>query len=553
MNQTHFPVWPKRLPQTLVLPRTPLFEFLETSARRFPQQAGLVYYGRKMSYPELWDSCLRLSAALAKRGVRKGDRVAVYMQNCPHFVISFLGIMRANAVTVPLNPMLVAEEFRRLLEDCGARVVITTTDLYPRIAGVCEEMGIREVIVGSYLDYLPENPEIPVGEFLTQVPIRAETGISWTEVMATEEAPPTMDVGPDDLCLLPYTAGSTGIPKGCMHTHATVTSNVYGSIYWSGSTPSAVILAALPFFHVTGMVHSFLAAVAMGADFVVLTRWDRSTALAAIDRYKVTSWACITTMLIDLLASPDIAKRDISSLNFVGGGGAPLPVAVGEQLKQLTGLVFAEGYGLTETISQTHWNPVDRAKLGSIGIPVFGVDSRIVDVGTLEELPLGQQGEIVINGPQVLKGYWKKPQETSAAFFELDGLTFFRTGDIGRMDEEGYFFVLDRVKRMINAAGFKVWPAEVESVLYRHPAVLEACVVGIPDKERVEKVKAFVVLRPEQTGKITEEDIVKWSKEQMSAYKYPRLVEFVPALPKSGAGKILWRELQDKERRKLKA
>ena len=234
------------------------------------------------------------------------------------------------------------------------------------------------------------------------------------------------------------------------------------------------------------------------------------------------------------------------------GGGAPLPVAVGEQLKKLTGLIFAEGYGLTETISQTHWNPPDRAKLGSIGIPVFGVDSRIVDVGTLKELPLGEQGEIVINGPQVLKGYWNKPEETAGVFFELDGKTFFRTGDIGRMDEEGYFYVLDRVKRMINAAGFKVWPAEVESILYRHPAVLEACVVGLPDKERVEKAKAFIVLRPEQVGKITEEEIIKWSKEQMSAYKYPRLVEFVTALPKSGAGKILWRELQEKEREKLK-
>ena len=552
MNQTHFPFWPKRVPHSLVLPGTPLFEFLETSARRFPFQAGLIYYGRKLSYPELWDSCLRLSAALAGRGVRKGDRVAVYMQNCPHFVISFLGIMRANAVTVPLNPMLVAGEFRRLLEDCGARVVITTTDLYPRVAGICEEMGIADVIVGSYHDYLPENPEIPAGDFLTQVPARAEAGDPWLEVLATAGSPPEVEVGPDDLCLLPYTAGSTGIPKGCMHTHATVTSNVWGSIYWSGSTPSAVILAALPFFHVTGMVHSFLAPVAMGADFVVLTRWDRGTALAAIDQYKVSSWACITTMLIDLLASPDIAKRDISSLNFVGGGGAPLPVAVGEQLKQLTGLIFAEGYGLTETISQTHWNPLDRTKLGSIGIPVFGVDARIVDVATLKELPPGEQGEIVINGPQVLKGYWNKPGETAEVFFELDGKTFFRTGDIGRMDEEGYFYVLDRVKRMINAAGFKVWPAEVEAVLYGHPAVLEACVVGIPDKERVETVKAFIVPRPEQAEKITAEEIIKWSKEHMSAYKYPRLIEFVEALPKSGAGKILWRELQEKEHQKLK-
>ena len=212
-----------------------------------------------------------------------------------------------------------------------------------------------------------------------------------------------------------------------------------------------------------------------------------------------------------------------------------------------------EGYGLTETISQTHVNPPDRSKAGSIGIPAFGVDARIVDVSTLEELPVGEQGEIVINGPSVLKGYWGKPEETEKAFMELDSKKFLRTGDIGYMDEEGYFYVSDRLKRMINAAGFKVWPAEVESVLYRHPAVLEVCVVGVPDAERVENVKALVVLKPEAIGKVTAEEIVKWSKEQMSAYKYPRLIEFVESLPKSGTGKIPWRQLQEQERAKYQA
>lgn len=552
MNQKHFPFWPNRVPKTLVYPETPLFEFLETSARRYPSHTAIIYYGRKINYAEFWDACLRFAGVLSGMGLKKGDRVAIYMQNCPHFAVSFLGSMRANAVVVPLNPMLVDEELRKLLGDSGPKALITTTELYPRVGTICSEMGIENVIAGSLSDYIPEKPDIPMPDFIAAVPADIEGAANWKKVLADAPPPPPVEVTADDLCLLPYTAGSTGIPKGCMHTHATVTSNVMGSLHWINGAPSSVGLAALPFFHVTGMIHSFLAPIAMGGSSVILTRWDRQAALAAIEKYKVNVWANITTMLIDLLASPDIEQRDLSSLSFVGGGGAPLPVAVGEKLQKMTGLVFAEGYGLTETISQTHWNPPDRPKLGSVGIPVFGVDARIIDLSTLEEVPQGEQGEIVVNGPEVLKGYWNKPEATREAFIEIDGKQFFRTGDIGRMDEEGYFYILDRVKRMINAAGFKVWPAEVESILYRHPAVLEACVIGVPDEERVENVKAFIVVRQDAESGISPDDVIAWSKGQMSAYKYPRIVEFVDALPKSGAGKILWRQLQEEELGKIK-
>ena len=551
MNQRHYPFWPKRLSKSLLVPKTPLYEFLETSSRRYPDQTATIYYGRRISYSELWESCCNLAGSLARMGVGKGDRAALYLQNSPHFVIGYLGIIRAGAVVVPLNPMLTAGEFSKLLNDSGAKVIITTTELLPRVAETCRELGGIKIIAGSYKDYLPDEPELPIPDFMLQAPEKADGALSWMDVMAEKAGPPDVAIDPDDLCLLPYTAGSTGIPKGCMHTHRSVMTNVMGAITWANATNTSCTLAALPFFHVTGMIHSFLAPIAGGFTSVILTRWDREAALQAFEKYGITTWANITTMLIDLLSAPDIKDRDISTLNFVGGGGAPLPVAVGERLKELTGLVFAEGYGLTETISQTHWNPPDRPKLGSVGIPVFGVDARIVDVASLTEVPVGDQGEIVINGDQVLQGYWNKPKETAEAFMELDGKTFFRTGDIGRMDEDGYFYVVDRVKRMINAAGFKIWPAEVESTLYRNPAVLEACVIGVPDPERVETAKAFIVLRPEYVGKTSEKDIIAWSKEQMSAYKYPRLVEFVDALPKSGAGKILWRELQDKEKAKL--
>jgi fatty-acyl-CoA synthase len=550
MNQTHYKYWPKRLPKSLVYPQTPLHDFLETSARRYPDRPAIIYYGRRISYSEFWTECLRLAGALAGLGIVKGDRVALYMQNSPHFVIGFLGGIRAGAVVVPMNPMLVASEFSHLLGDSGAKIVITTTDLYPRVADQCRERGVSEIIVGSYQDYLPEQPELPVPEFMLQAAPRIGGTREWTTTLAKAPSAPDLTFNADDLCLLPYTAGSTGLPKGCMHTHANITANAIGSMAWNSVTPMSVCLAALPFFHVTGMIHSFLAPIIAGACSVQLTRWDRLAALAAIEKYKVSHWTNITTMLIDLLATPKIEERDISSLTEVGGGGAPLPAALGEKLKKMTGLIYVEGYGLTETISQTHVNPPDNVKLGCIGIPVFGVDARIIDISTLEELPAGEQGEIVVNGPSVLKGYWGKPEETEKAFIEIDNKKFLRTGDIGHMDADGYFFISDRLKRMINAAGFKVWPAEVESVLYRHPAVLEVCVIGVPDIERVENVKALVVLRPEAIGKVTADDIIKWSKEQMSAYKYPRLIDIVESLPKTGTGKVPWRQLQEEERAK---
>ncbi len=547
MNRRHMAHWPRRLPTSLARPETPLFELLETSARRYPGRTAMVFYGTRITYSEFWEASLRLAGALAGLGVGRGDRVALLLQNSPHFPIAFMGILRAGAVVVPLNPMLTGDEAGNLLADSGAGVLITTSDLYPGAKVACRKAGVRHLVVGAYTDYLPEEPTLEVPEGMSRPGETPEGAVGWNDLLAGAPAAPPVEADAGDLCLLPFTAGSTGVPKGCMHTHATVMTNVWGSVHWATATPSSVMLAALPFFHVTGLIHCFLAPVAAGGTFVLMTRWNRATALDAIEKYRVTSWPNITTMLIDLLASPDIDRRDLGSLVFVGGGGAPLPPAVGELLREKTGLVYAEGYGLTETISQTHWNPPDEPRLGSIGIPVFDVDARIVDVLTLEELDVGEEGEIVVHGPQVFQGYWNQPEATEEAFFEMDGTRFFRTGDIGRMDSDGFFYIVDRRKRMINAAGFKVWPAEVESILHRHPAVLEVCVVGVPDPVRVENVKAFVVKKPGHED-LTAEEIIAWSRERMAAYKYPRIVEFVDALPKSGAGKVQWRKLQEQER-----
>ena len=544
--------WPARLPKTLDYPEVPLFRLLEVTAEYFPGKTAINYYGKEISYRELWESVEKLAGALAKRGVKKGDRVAIYMQNSPHYIVGFYGIMRANAIVVPANPMLTEDELTYLLKDSGAIGIITTTDLRSRAEKAGNNAGLKFILVGSYSDYLPAEPTIPVPDFVLASSSAPIDDSGWSKALNEDNPLPPVEVTYQDLCLLPYTSGSTGVPKGCMHTHQTVISNLLSSYYWMQMTPTSVHLSVLPLFHVTGLIHNMLAPLYAGAKLVLLTRWDRQAAAAAIEKYGCTHWVNISTMVVDFLNAPDISSCNLSSLMVVGGGGAPLPEAIGRRLEELTGLKYVEGYGLTETISQTHFNPPDRPKLQCIGIPDFGVDARIVDTETLKELPANEQGELVIAGPEVFKGYWNLPEETAAAFIEIEGKHFFRTGDVCYMDEEGYFHILDRTKRMINAAGFKVWPAEIEGYLYQHPAIAEVCVVGVPDPVRIENVKAYVVLKPGYEGKITTEEIIAWSKERMAAYKYPRIIEFVNSLPKSGSGKIMWRVLQEREKERAK-
>jgi len=551
VNNNHYRFWPARIPHELVYPRVPLFEFLDTSARRYPESDAVVYYGTRINYLSLLIAVEKLAGALHGMGVRKGDRVALYLQNSPHYMISFFGVMRANAVVVPVNPMLTERELKFLLEDSGAAVLITTSDLYPRAVGL-KGKTLREIIVGDYTDYLPESPAIPVPSGMAARGGISGGAILWQDLLAQENQPaPTVEVGPGDLAMLPYTSGSTGIPKGCMHTHATIISNTVSSAVWHSVVAGSTVLATLPLFHVTGLIHSMLAPIYAGGTVVLLSRWDREAAITAIEKYRCSLWTNITTMVVDLLNHPDIARRDLSSLAVIGGGGAPMPGPVAQKLLELTGLRYLEGYGMTETISQTHINPPDRPKLQCIGIPDFGVDARIIDLESGEELPPGNEGELIVSGPEIMAGYWNRPGDNIDAFIEKDGRRFLRTGDICRMDDEGYFYIVDRSKRMINAAGFKVWPTEVEAVLYGHPAISEVCVVGTPDPVRVENVKAFIVLRDQYRGKVTDGEIIAWAKENMAAYRYPRIVQFVDQLPKSGTGKILWRELQQMEKEKV--
>lgn len=552
MPNLHFEHWPK-ISKSLKLPETSLYENLKVSAARYPDQSAIYYYGHTISYKELDEEVNDLAGFLQQKlGVIKGERVLLFMQNSPQFVIGFYAISRADAVVVPINPMLTPEELSFYIKDCEINTALVGQELYDKVQPLVGTTPLNNVVVTAYSDYKGD-------EFSGTVPPEAEAArnvynqaghFHWKEAIEAKYEPGEHTTSADDLVVLPYTSGTTGLPKGCMHTNRTVQANTIGAYHWSSSTTSAVHLTTLPLFHVTGMVHSMHMPIYSGSTMVLMTRWNREAAVELIKSQGCTHWVAIATMIVDFLANPKLIPEDIGTLTSISGGGAALPEAVGEKLYKLTGLRFVEGYGLSETIAQTHFNPPDRPKMQCLGIPSFDVDARIIEPSTGKELGAGEIGEIVVNGPQVMVGYYNREDENRNSFIDIDGKKFFRTGDIGRFDEEGYYFMVDRVKRMINASGYKVWPTEVESYLYKHPAIQQAVVVGIPDPRRGESVKAFVILNEGYDGEISEDEIIEWSKHHMAAYKYPREVEFRSQFPMTSSGKILWRKLQEEEREK---
>jgi len=549
LNTTHYACWPAGLPYAISTPDTSVYVNLEISARRYPDRPAIIFYDTVLSYAQLHAEVLALAGYLQKVcGVQRGDRVLLNMQNSPQFIIGYYAIMRADAMVVPVNPMLMTDELKHYIEDSGAKVALVSQEIFPRTAPLVGNSGLKQAIVATYSDYVSAPTDLNVPEFV-RAPrdVPALPGVvAWKSAIEERQAPLPHLAGPDDLACMPYTSGTTGKPKGCIHTHRSVIFNSVASPTWSGPVaPDNVTLAVLPFFHVTGMQSVMNAMIYSGGATVVLPRWDRDAAGQLITRYKVTTWTLIPTMMIDFLSNPRLPEFDISGLRRVSGGGAAMPAAVAQKLLELTGQNYMEGYGLSETMAASHVNPPGRMKQQCLGVPYLNVDSRIVDPVTLQELPPGETGEIWINGPQVFQGYWNDPKKTADAFAELDGKRFFRSGDLGYMDDEGFFFFTDRLKRMINASGFKVWPAEVEAMMYQHPAVQECCIIAARDPYRGETVKAVIVKRPGVDA--SPEDIMQWAHEKMAAYKVPRVVEFVEALPKSATGKVMWRALQEKE------
>ena len=559
--RAHHRFWPSRLPHAITPPATSLWDNLETSARRYPHKAALVFFGRVISYAQLLQKAERLAACLQGLGVNSGDRVVLNMQNCPQLVIAHFAILRANAVVVPVNPMNRTEELKHYITDPDARVAITTADLAAELAGASNALAptlrLAHLLVSHFTDAFDadvageDSPPAAWAEWLLTrhpAPVLVDGQVhDWVGALANELPLGPLTAGPADLAILPYTSGTTGLPKGCMHPHASIMHNAVASGLWGNGSAENVVLAVVPMFHITGMVSMMHTSIRSGATLVLMPRWDRELAGRLISARRVTHWTNIPTMVIDLMASPNFERFDLSSLVYIGGGGAAMPQAVAQRLFEQFGLRYIEGYGLTETAAPSHSNPPDAPKQQCLGIPFMGTDARVIDPETLLEMPVGEQGEIIMHGPEVFQGYWKRPEATAAAFITLEGKRFFRSGDLGHVDVDGYFFLTDRLKRMINASGFKVWPAEVEALMFRHPGIQEACIIATRDSYRGESVKAVVVLRASHRGTVSEADIISWCREHMAVYKVPRVVQFVEALPKSGSGKVMWRALQEAE------
>ena len=554
----HHAHWPKGVPHDLRVPQVTLNHFVQTAALRYPDKPALIYAERVLTYRQLNAQIEAVAAYLQQRlGVVRGDRVLLMSQNCPQFVIAFYAVMRVGAAVVPVNPMSTLPEVSYCADNSGAKVAVVAQDLLPQLQPLIGQAGssLQAALVHAYSEGVPDSGLAVLPEAMRFAARALDEAHLHAFADAVAFAEPVQDTGcgPDDLAVLPYTSGTTGHPKGCCHTHSTVLASNIASQVWRGLHADAVFLCVAPLFHMLGMQNGMNMPLTLGGTIVMMPRWDAARAVDLVERYRVTVWTAPPAMVIDFFAHPSAQTRDLSSLALLSGGGAAMPEAVAKMLLEQFGLSYNEAYGLSETAAFLHANPVARGKRQCLGVPTQGVDSRIVDPETLQELPQGEVGELVTRGAQVMRGYWRNPQADASAFITLHGERYFRTGDLALVDEDGYFFMRDRLKRMINASGLKVWPAEVENALYDHPAVHEACVIAVPDAKRGENVMALLVLKPGFLGQLSEQDVINWGRERMAVYKAPRIVRFVDALPKSGTGKILWRQLQEQEQARLAA
>ena len=551
-----FASYPEEVPHTLDIPEIPVQQILTKAYEEVPNSVGVHFMGKEITYKELYESALKFANYLRSLGVEKGDRVAVMLPNCPQAVIAYYGTMFAGGVVVQTNPLYTERELQYQMADSGAKVILVMDILYPRAMKIIKETQLENVIVTGIKDYLPfpKNLVYPFIQkkqygFSVKVEHSGQNHL-FTEIMkSSKPIPIELDFDFDnDLALLQYTGGTTGFPKGVMLTHKNLISNTTMCDAWlyKAKLREETILGILPFFHVYGMTTVLILSILKQSKMVLLPKFDVEEALKTIDKQKPTLFPGAPTMYIGILNHPDLTKYDLSSIKACISGSAPLPLEVQEKFEAVTGGRLVEGYGLTETSPVTHANPIWGNRInGSIGLPWPNTDAVILRSGESEILPPGEMGEIAIKGPQVMKGYWNRPEETAMTF--TDG--WFLTGDLGYMDEKGYFYVVDRKKDMIIAGGYNIYPREVEEVLYEHEAIQECVVAGIPDPYRGETVKAYIVLKEGKT--VTDKELNQFCRKSLAAYKVPRFYEFREELPKTAVGKILRRTLVDEEKQKL--
>jgi long-chain acyl-CoA synthetase len=535
------------LPTDITPDHPTMLDAFNASVTRAPDSVAIKYFDGVLTMADLDARSDSLAVALAGSGFAAGDRLAVYVQNNPAFVIALLAAWKAGGAAVVINPMNKGRELKYLLTDSGASALLCLDDLYESVAKeviATGETAVRTVITCSPLDGQSRNDE---RLFAGVQRLRPEGTLDLEEIFSQNDGrkPAPVDLGPDDVAVLCYTSGTTGVPKGAMCTHGTMVFNSQTYRDWMGFTAQDSVLGVAPLFHITGLIGHMGVALLVACPLVINHRFEAGVVIDAIREHQPTFTVGSITVFINLSGLEAAAREDWSSFRMIYSGGAPIAPAVTDQFIEKTGLYIHNIYGLTETNSPSHAVPLGKKapvdpNTGalSVGVPVFNTVVRILDEAG-KEVPVGQIGEIATSGPQVVPGYWNKPEATAESLPGGELLT----GDVGFMDPDGWFYLVDRKKDMINAAGYKVWPREVEDVLYGHPAVREAGVVGVPDEYRGETVKAYIRLKPGAT--VSEEELIKFCKQRMAAYKYPRSIQFVDDLPKTTTGKILRRELRD--------
>jgi long-chain acyl-CoA synthetase len=544
-------LYPKDYPFDLTPEASNSLDHLRRTVKLHSQRPALCYFDKTISYTELDEMSDAFACALIDLGIGKGDRVGLYLQNIPQFIISQFGIWKSGGIIVPLNPMYREKELTYYFRDASVRVLVCMESLYGESTRkVVEETGVEHVVTTSELDFLePKSPRPLILKGVEKV-----RGLKTQDFMTLLDRhrgkhPPEIKLSREDVAYLTYTSGTTGPPKGAMNTHGNVVFNSEVYRHCWKLTPSDRMLGVAPFFHVTGMVGHIGTCIASGTPLILFYRFDPKTTFQMIARWNATCTIGAITVFIALMNDPEIGKHNLSSFRKVYSGGAPVIPAVVERFEKLTGTYIHNVYGLTESTSPATLVPLGlRAPVDpstgaiAIGVPIPGHDAKIMDLSDPEkELPPGEVGELAIKGPGIIPGYWNKPEETAHAIRQ--GWLF--TGDVGTMDNNGWVYLLDRKKDMIIASGFKVWPREVEDTIYLHPGVKEVGVIGVPDPYRGETVKAFVALKDGYEGKVSEEEIMNFCKEKMAAYKYPRQVEFVKEIPKTTTGKFLRRALRE--------
>ncbi|ADH98904.1 AMP-binding protein [Salisediminibacterium selenitireducens] len=549
--------YPEEIPASIDYEKRPLQDYLRQGAKEEPDKVLLHFMGKEMTFKEVYTEALSFANALSNLGIQKGDRVAIMLANTPQSVISYYGALFAGAVVVQTNPLYVERELEHQMVDSGAKIMICMDLVYHRVMNVIDKTNLEHVIVTGIKDYLPfpKNlvyPFIQKKNYGFKPDVKyGKTVHSFTKLLKQHDSKEiAVEIDPEeDLALLQYTGGTTGVAKGVKLTHMNLVSNTTQCIRWMYKIDhgNEVLLCALPFFHVYGMTVGMNFSVMDRSKMVILPKFDTKQTLEAIEKQKASIFPGAPTMYIGLINDPDVGKYDLSSIEICISGSAPLPLEVQQRFEKLTGGKLSEGFGLTESSPVTHFNLMwGKRPSGSIGLPWPDTDVAILSAETGEPAEAGEVGELMIKGPQVMKGYWNRPEETNATFHE----GWLLTGDMGYMDEEGFFYIVDRKKDMIIAGGFNIYPREIEEVLFEHPAVQEAVAVGVPDPYRGETVKVFIVKR--EGHDVSEKDLNAFCRERLSAYKVPKLYEFREELPKTMVGKVLRRALLEEEKEKAK-